>query len=149
MSRMADISIAMQEWLVAALTGSQELADALQVELTDLPARIWDSTPPPEIPLPYISIVVTEPADVNTVPTIEVMARAECTVKLVDEAESYEEIQAPAKAVHVALQGKTNVPLNGGGTMLSCRRLRVVAYPEQTEGIEYRHLGGTYEVYAQ
>ena len=79
----------------------------------------------------------------------EVMAVAEATVKAVSREEGYEPIRPVAVAIHHALHGKVNVPLNGAGTMLSSRRLRAVAYPEQSNGIEYRHLGGTYEVYAQ
>jgi hypothetical protein len=149
MSRLADIAVAVQEWAVAALTASAELAAAFGVEPDQVAARIWDSTPPPEAELPYIDLRVTVSTDVNTIPLVEVMARAELTAKVVGMAESYEDIRPHAVVLHQALQGKTSIPLNGGGTMLSSRRLRSIAYPEQTEGIEYRHLGGTYEVFAQ
>lgn len=149
MSRLADISVAIQEWVVSALRGSQELADALGVELEDIGPRLWDSTPPPDAQLPYVDIRVAEPRDVNTVPMVEVMAAALTTVKVVGQEESYEPIRDAAVAIHHALQGKVNVPLAGGGMMLSSRRLRAISYPEQANGIEYRHLGGTYEVIAQ
>lgn len=149
MSRLADPSVAIQEWIVGALLASQELADALGETPTTLGARLWDSTPPTDAVLPYVDIRVTEPMDVGAVGLVEVMVRAEATVKVVGEAESYEPINPVAIALHHALQGQKSVPLNGGGVMLSSRRLRSVAYPEQTNGIEYRHLGGTYEVFAQ
>lgn len=149
MSRLADISVAIQEWVVTALQ-TQELADALGVaQPQDVVARTWDSTPPPDAALPYLDVVVAEPRDIGGVGLTEVMAVALVTVKVVDRAEAYEPIRPVAVAIHQALHGQTNVPLNGGGTMLSSRRLRAVAYPEQSQGIEYRHLGGTYEVHAQ
>lgn len=149
MSRLADISVAMQEWIVGALSGSQELADALGVDPQEVGFRLWDSTPPADAALPYVDIRVVEPRDVNTVPMVEVMATAEATVKVVGQVEGYEPIRPAAVAIHRALQGKTNVPLNGGGTMLSCHRQRVISYPEQTNGVEYRHLGGQYVISAQ
>lgn len=149
MSRLADPAIAIQEWMVAALTGSQELADALQVPPGDVAARVWDSPPPLDADLPYIILTVTEPVDVGGVPMVEVMARSEATAMVVGQAEAYDPIQPVAVAMHHALQGVTSVPLNGGGTMLSARRLRSIAYPEQVNGVEYRHLGGTYEVFVQ
>lgn len=149
MSRLADISVAIQEWVVTALTSSQELADALGVELDQVAQRLWDAPPPPDADLPYVDIVVAEPRDIGGVGMAEVMARAEVTVKTVGRAESYEPIGPVAVAIHHALQGRTAQLLSGDGEMLSSRRLRAVSYPEQSKGIEYRHLGGTYEVYAQ
>lgn len=148
MSRLADISIAIQEWVASAVQ-TEEMAAALAIPLADIPDRLWDSTPPVDAPLPYLEMVVTEPRDVGAVGLAEVMAVSEVTVKVVGRVEAYEPIRPVAVAIHHALQGKTNVPLGGGGLMLSSERRRVVAYPEQTEGIEYRHLGGTYTVHAQ
>lgn len=149
MSRIADASVAVQEFVVAVLSASQDLADALGVDLADVPPRLWDSTPPPEADLPYVDISVGTPADVNTVPMVEVMVRAEVTVKVVSQAEAYDPLVPVYLAIHAALQGRVSVPLSGDGVVLSSRRLRSIAYPEQTNGIEYRHLGGTYEVFAQ
>jgi hypothetical protein len=149
MSRIADASVALQEFVVARIAASQDVADALGVDLADVSARIWDSTPPPDADLPYIDVTVGTPDDVNTVPMVEVMVRGEVTVKVVGQAEAYEPVSAVYKPVHAALQGRVSVPLNGDGVVLSSRRLRSIAYPEQVNGIEYRHLGGTYEVFVQ
>lgn len=146
MSRLADITVAIQEWVVSALTGSQELEDALGVPVAE---RLWDSAPSPDAALPYLLLQVVEPRDVGTVGLVEVMASSLVTVKVVGREEAYDPLAPIAVAIHHALQGKTNVPLNGGGTMLSSVRRRAIAYPEQSNGVEYRHLGGTYEVIAQ
>lgn len=149
MSRLADISVAIQEWVVTALQ-TQEMADALGVATPqDVVARTWDAPPPTDAADPYLDVVVAEPRDIGGVGLAEVMAVALVTVKVVSRAEAYEPIRPVAIAIHHALHGQTNVPLNGAGTMLSSRRIRTVAYPEQTQGVEYRHLGGTYEVHAQ
>ena len=149
MSRLADISVAIQEWVVQALQ-TQELADALDLAAPpDVVPRLWDSPPPPDADLPYVDIVVAEPRDIGGVGLAEVMAVSLVSVKIVGRVEAYEPIRPAAVALHHALHGRTNVPLNGGGTMLSSRRVRTIAYPEQSQGIEYRHLGGTYEVHAQ
>lgn len=148
MSRMADVSVAIQEWVATALQ-TQEVADALGVPVSGVLARVWDSTPPNDASLPYVDVVVAGPRDLGGVGLTEVMATAEVTVKAVGRTEAYEPLQPLARAIHHALHGCTNVPVSGGGLVLSSRRLRSVAYPEQAQGIEYRHLGGTYEVYAQ
>ncbi len=149
MSRIADAPIAVLEFVVGRLRNLQALADALDVDVTELPHRLWDAPPDTNAPEPFVIVDVAEPRDVNTVPMVEVMVRAEVTVKVVGRAESWEVLGPAYVAIHGALQGTSSVPLNGGGMALTCRRLRAIAYPETTNGVEYRHLGGTYEVFAQ
>lgn len=154
MSRLADIGVAIQEWVVTALTTSEEMWTAMGYALESAPAaavaaRVWDSPPDASALMPYLDVNVGVPVDVGTVGLVEVMARAEVTVKVVGKAEAYEDVAPIAVALHNALQAKKNVALTGSGVMLSSQRLRVVTYPEMTGGIEYRHVGGTYEVFAQ
>lgn len=148
MSRLADPTVAIQEWAVGALR-TQQMADALGVPLEDVPGRIWDSTPPSGATEPYVELIVTEARDIGGVGMTEVMAAAELTVKAVGQAEGYDPLLPVASAIHAALHGQTSVTLTGSGVMLSSRRVRSVAYPEQQQGIEYRHLGGTYAVNVQ
>lgn len=149
MSRLADVSVAIQEWAVSALTGSQELADALAVPLNQVANSVWDSPPSADVTDHFILLQVTEPRDIGGVGMTEVMATGLLTAKVVGRAESYDPLSPIASAIHSALHGKANVPLAGGGTMLSSRRVRAIAYPESAQGVEYRHLGGLYEVSAQ
>lgn len=149
MSRIADAPVAVQEFVVQRLRASVELATALGVDQADVGSRIWDSPPDAEAAEPFIIINVPETTDVNTVPMVEVMVRGEVTVKVVGRAEAYEKLTPAWSAVHSALQGAVSVPLTGDGMALTCRRLRTVAYPETISGVEYRHVGGTYEVFAQ
>lgn len=149
MSRLADPTVAVQEWAVAALQ-TQQMADALGVDApADVVARIWDSTPPSGATEPYVELVPSEARDVGGFDMVEVMASVELTVKAVGDAEAYDPLRPVAAAIHAALHGVRSVPLTGGGMMLSSRRVRTVAYPETTDGIEYRHLGGTYAINVQ
>lgn len=149
MSRIADAPVAFLEFAVSQLSASQDLADAFAIDLAELPYRIWDAPPDENAPEPFVLASVSEGQDVNTVPLIEVMVGGQLTVKIVGRAEAYEELAPHYRAVHQALQGKVSVPLSGDGTALTCRRLRTIAYPETSNGVEYRHLGGTYEVFVQ
>lgn len=149
MSRIADAPVAILEFAVSQLQNRQDLADALAVSLDELPFRIWDAPPDQNAAEPYVILSVSEPRDVNTVPMVEVMVAGELTAKVVGRAEAYEPLRPAYVAVHQGLQGRASVPLNGGGMALTCRRLRSIAYPETVNGVEYRHLGGTYEVFAQ
>lgn len=148
MSRLADVSVAIQEWAVAALS-TQQMADALGIPLAEVPGRIWDSTPPTHAAEPFVEVMVSEPRDVGGVGMAEVMATAELTAKAVGRAEAYDPLRPIAAVIHASLHGQTSVPLSGDGWMLASRRVRAIAYPEQSNGIEYRHLGGTYTVNAQ
>lgn len=148
-ARLADITVAIQEWVVTRLSTSVDLANALTIPLNEVAARLWDATPPMDADLPYIEMNVSEPRDVGGVGMAEVMASAEVTVKVVGREEGYEPLRPIAAAIHAALHGRTGDPVAGGGAVLSSRRVRALAYPEQTQGIEYRHLGGTYAVNAQ
>jgi len=149
MSRMADPGVAMQEWAISALSASQELATALEVDQGDVAARLWDSIPGNDAPLPYVLVQAVEPRDVGGVGMAEVMATGFLTAKVVGREESYDPLSPIANAIHQTLHGATNVPVSGGGLMLSSRRVRAISYPEQSQGVEYRHLGGLYEVSAQ
>lgn len=149
MGRMADPNVAIQEG-VLTLLNNQAVATALNVPLAELPLRFWDAPPAQDAALPYILVTIPVTIDVGGVDhQVEVMVRAEVDVQVIGREEAYEPLQPIVAAIHQALQGATSVPLNGGGWLMSARRLRTIAYPEQTDAVEYRHLGGTYEVFAQ
>jgi hypothetical protein len=148
-TRMGDIAVAMLEFAVAALVAEPAVAAALGETPGTVAARIWDSTPPTDAQLPYIALVVPDPVDVGGIAMAEVMSRGLLTAKVVGQVEAYDPLTPTARAIHKALHGRVNVPLSGGGTLFTSRRVRSLAYPEQTDGIEYRHLGGMYEVIAQ
>lgn len=142
--------MAAQEWAVSALRASPEVQAALDVaDATSAAERIWDNPPPSDARLPYLYVFTSDPIDQGGVGMAEVMATTELTVQVIDQADGYEALQPLATALHQTLHGALNVPLNGGGWMLSSRRVRQVAYPERTDGIQYRHLGGTYQVTVQ
>ncbi len=148
-ARLAEPGLAIQEWVTATLSASPALAEALGVPQEAVADRLWDSTPPAGSPMPYVEMVVAEPRDQGGILMAPVMATAEVTVKAVDEAEGYATVRPVAAACYLALQAQVSVPLNGGGSVLSSRRLRSVQYPELSQGVEYRHLGATYEVTVQ
>lgn len=148
-TRMGDIAVAMLEFAVASLVAEPAVAASLGETQQTVATRIWDSTPPPSARLPYIALVVPDPQDLGGVAMAEVMARGYLTAKVVGQEEAYDPLAPIARAIHLALHGRVNVPIPGGGTLLTSRRVRSIAYPEQADGIEYRHLGGMYEVIAQ
>ena len=97
----------------------------------------------------YILVQIIEPRDVGPIGSTIIFSQGMATVKVVGRAESYETLAPIAKAMHEAIQGSQHVDVSGGGVLLSARRRSALSYPEESNGIEYRHLGGAYEVTAQ
>jgi hypothetical protein len=148
--RLADIGVAMQEGIVGLLTASLALREALdEPDAEGVASRVWDSPPGPNETLPYVEVTVVPVRDWGGVGMTEVMSGALVNVKAVDQAEGYEDLRPIAKAIHQALHGVLNYPVSGGGQLLSVRRRQPIQLTETTQGVEYRHLGGQYEVEAQ
>ena len=149
-ARLADTPVAMAEGIIVLLKASADLATAMdEPDAAGVADRIWDAPPPPDAVEPYILVQIIEPRDVGPIGSTIIFSQGMATVKVVGRAESYETLAPIAKAMHEAIQGSQHVDVSGGGVLLSARRRSALSYPEESNGIEYRHLGGAYEVTAQ
>jgi hypothetical protein len=134
-------------WVYGTLTTSQALADALGVPLESLEDYVWEGVAPGGLDY-WVVFTVQSPRDVKGATMTQIMSAVAVQVKVVGKAQSYGPLAGPYKAAHDALEGRTNQPVQDG-LVLTCHRVSGVQYPEQVNGIEYRHLGGLYETNAQ
>lgn len=148
MSRYGDEAVQAMEWVYAALTGSQAVADALAaieghpVTPGDVEDRVWPEPAPSGTPYPFLTYSVAESLDTLAVgDEARIMSSVPMIVKAVDKARGYDRMAPLARAAYAAVHGHSNVPVADGGVMLSARRTGGIQYPEQGAGIEYRHLG--------
>lgn len=97
---------------------------------------------------PVVTWTVIEPQQINGVGLTEIMARVSFTIKAVTQSRSYAPIVPVVQRIHALIASKANVTVSQG-LVLTCERRAGIQYPERTEGIEYRHLGGLYEAHVQ
>lgn len=145
--RMGDEGLQAMEWAYGRLSADQALADAIGVELARLPDQVWPDVAPADavgVVVVYNVVDYQDQAalgDADRLGTIVVL-----DVKATIQGRSYTPLGAVARAIYDALHGRTNDPLTDGGMVLFAKRTGGLQYPEQAEGIHYRHLGHTFQV---
>lgn len=146
--------ITVASWVTEVLTASVAL-QALAVDdgaidpVDALQRSIHEGVAPASTPLPWwITFDVMEPQDVKVVGLTQVMARVEFQVKVTAAAASYLPVLEPYRAVHAALESQANQQTDFG-LILACERVSGRQYPETTQGVDYRHLGGLYRATVQ
>jgi hypothetical protein len=134
-------------WLYASLTGDATLQD-LAGGLPALQKRVVEGAPYAG-PAPWwVEFTVMEPRDVKAVGAIQIMSHVQFQVKVVGPTTSYTPLMPVYRAVHRRLESQVNQNA-GAGQVLTSERVSGIQYPERTNGIEYRHLGGLYETLTQ
>ena len=138
------------EWVMSALAADAQIGAALGlVAGQSIGSRVWEGVAPEGTPFPHVVFTVVEPQDIGTVPLIRVMVRVGLQVKAIGKGPSYRPLIPVVQRIDAALQGAVNRPTSQGGMVLSCERVSAIQYPEMDQGVEYRHLGGTFQVHAQ
>lgn len=139
--------ITLATWLYQTLTADPDLQDQAG-GAPDLAKRVVDGVYPGEAPW-HISFTILEPVDVKVVGLIQVMAAVQAQVKVVGRTTSYGLIVPVYRRVHQILEGRTVPQDVAAGAVLQFGRVSGIQFPESTNGIEYRHLGGLYEALTQ
>lgn len=147
MSRYGDEGVQALEWAYGVLSADAELAELLDVPLNELPDRVWEGVAPAGTTSPWIILTTGEAQDVNVVGAYpRLMSRAPLTVKAVGQVSSYSPLAPIARRLYAALHGVTNAAVAEGGRIVTVQRQNGVQYPEQVQGIQYRHLGHLLQV---
>lgn len=139
--------ITLSTFLFARLTEDDTLQGLMNATPDGLRARVVEGTAPEGTPYPLVSFTIVEPQDVKGVGQVHLMSMVEAQVKVVDQGETYP--VAIYQRVHQLLESLTLQEVQGGGIVLTCHRVSAVQYPEQANGIQYRHLGGLYRTETQ
>lgn len=142
--------IALAQWVYGTLTADQDLQDAATASQGPaLAQRVVDGEyADPENTAWWVSFTIMEPQDIKGVGMFQVMARTQFQVKVVARGESYTPAIPIYRRVHALLEAQTNQAV-GYGLVLTSQRVSGIQFPERANGMEYRHLGGTYEALGQ
>lgn len=133
-----------EAWLYGLLTGDTALA-----ALVD--SRVYSGAAPQGATLPCVIINHQSGRDVLGVGTVRVMSRLAYLVKAVGRCQSYLALEPIADRIDAVLHGASGAVAGiegAGAELLACTRTMTVAYAEMDEGVQYRHLGGLYQIVA-
>lgn len=148
--RRGDEGVQVMEWVYGVLSTLQPLADALDVTLDELPDRVWPDVAPTGTEGPWVVYAVRPPTDVLGIGAVpRLMAGVGLDVQVIGEVRTYEPLADAARAIYDAIHGALNRAVPAGGVVLTALRQGGIQYPEQAAGIEYRHLGHTFQVEVQ
>lgn len=105
-----------------------------------------DTIPTTEV-YPYVYAQLQSAADTLTVDGTIVLVRADYIIRAVDRAESYQAIAPIAARIFELLHQSSGATPDG--QILKCIRQRPIHYPEITEAVSYRHMGGLYRFWVE
>lgn len=121
---------------------------ALDSISTGLGAKVFPDFAPKDATWPVIIFQCQDPPrDVRGVGTSSVMVDTLYIVKVVAQADSYDDLADPARVLHGALTTSTGDAV-GDGLVLTSIRENQYSMTEVDEGVQFRHLGGIYRIQA-
>jgi hypothetical protein len=148
--------ITVATFLVDRLASDPDFRTALGVPTRDAAlARIAEGVLPPDqptvrpdgSPFPWVTFTIVEPQDVRVVGLAKVLTAVQFQVKVTAATETYAALADVAAAVNARLDAVVNPPTHPA--VATCERLSGVHYPENANGVQYRHLGGLFQAYVQ
>lgn len=96
---------------------------------------------------PFVTFQLLDPRDVRGVGTTRIMATALYIVKAVAKTRTWDTVRPVAERIDVLLNAASGTA--AGGSVLHIARESVYQVPETVAADQWRHLGGTYKVWAQ
>jgi hypothetical protein len=113
-------------------------------------ARVWSDVAPQGVPFPYIITQSQSAVDVIAIGPIRVMANTIYLVKGIAQGQYYSPaLVSIANRIDSLLQAQKADSVSGGGRIVSCVRQRPFRLTEATNGVQYRQLGGIYDINVQ
>lgn len=136
------------QWAHDRLVADADLAVILGVPLVDLGDRVWEDRPPLDAVPPLVMLSVSDPSDVRGVGDTRIMVDMTVLIRGVAQTASYTDVRPIAERIDVLFHGSSGP--GAGGAILHSMREGIFRLPETDEdGQEWRHLGGSYRVWAQ
>lgn len=131
-----------ERWLTDILSNDATLAGLIN-------GRVYGYVAPNDAGLPFVVFKYFEGADEIGVGAVRLCSVLQYIVEVIGEGESFVALETIANQVDVLLHGRNNV-LVDGGNIVECIRMRPTASVEVIEGgVQYRHLGGIYQMIVQ
>lgn len=137
-----------REWILTTLRGDPTLVALIGAEPGDPTLGVHDGIVPEDVPYPAVVLSEASPGeDVATSSTRRVFTRPSYTVKAIVGGESYGPARPIADQIDSLLQNVKGT--TSDATILSSGRLRPFSLEEESEGGQFRHLGGVYQIAIQ
>lgn len=129
-------------WLYSTLIGTTEVTAFVS-------SRVHSEIAPPKAMFPFLVFSLISNQDIQSFNGTIIGATALYDVKFVMETRTFLAGDAAYAALHNKLHRKTYSTPNG--EIISCVRTASIRFAEAEEssGVEYRHLGGTYRIQVQ
>jgi hypothetical protein len=124
-------------WLYTTLHGDATL-------LAAAPGGVYEDAAPRGTVFPVVIFALQDAIDSLTVNGVCILVRATYQVKVVTQGASYAALDGAAARINTLLHRVTGSA--GGGAIYSSVRVEPLRYREDADGVEYRHLGGLYEI---
>ena len=132
-----------ESWLFATLRANAGLTALLAAGT----AGIYSEIIPQAASLPAVVFFVNYASDLNTAGPARIQTTLEYVVKAVTKAEGYGVANAIDAQLDARLQAGSGAP--SGGFVWGCMRIQPLRFMELDNGVQYRHAGGIYRLYAQ
>lgn len=133
-------TLVVEEWLYTVLSGDAVLSAAVG-------GRIYGYVAPTGAALPYVIYQQQAGRDIAGVGPARIMSTFSYIVKCVAKGNSFAGIEVAANRIDAVLQAASGS--NVRGTVIACVREAPFALVESTDTGQYRHLGGSYRLWAQ
>lgn len=128
------------DWLYTVLNSSPGLAS--------ISGRIYNEGGPQEAVYPFIVYHMSEGRDLMGIGATRVWTTMNYVVRAVTRDGSYESIYGLANAIDAALHDKSHQATENGEVIASVR-IAPFKMAETLDGVNYRHLGGIYQLHAK
>jgi hypothetical protein len=134
---------AARQWLFGTLTGDATLVAMLPGGAT---AGVNNMQAEQGTPYPFVVYQFMSGIDYAAVGAFRIWTNMVWLVKAIGDTADVAALDAIAARIDTLLQRGSGTPV--AGNVWSADRQTTVEYPESVEGRQYRHLGGTYRIYA-
>lgn len=132
-----------EPWMYGLLAG-----DAILLDLIGGEDHLSGTLSPDELPLPYVTMILQSTRDIQNHVGEILSTESLYEVKAVAATSTWDDVIPIAARLKALLHRPGQIIDLPGGGSLTCIRERVIQYPENTEGVQYRHLGASWRIRA-
>lgn len=139
MSETVDL---IEPWIYASLVGDADVVSLVGgVDSISGTLSVGDLAPP------YVTFMMQSSRDVTGNAGVIISTTNLYMIKAVARTGSWDDLRPIDARIH-ALFHRPNTEIDVPGGSLTSHRENIIAYPEVTEGVQYRHLGAVYRIRA-
>lgn len=131
-----------EAWLYATLHGDATLSGLVDGRVVSTIQALG------ALEVPYALFSMSTTRDITSQDGTVIDTSSIYTVKAVVAGSSWVEAKPIARRIHELIHKPATTVTLSGGASLTCVRDRILQYPEEVTGQQYRHLGGLYRIRA-